>query len=615
MARWVGRQLVQKIFRPFFFSALLILGVTSLIDPERGSAALLNGALNGSIEGAYIYNDIDQNGTKSSTRSIEQRYNLRYSENLLDPRLGLFAAGINWVDDQTSYSGTSDQPRRYIIKDYNINLSLFPMISPLTLFAQKTERENQFDFISHDTITTYGFGWFYSPLYLPRIGINGSHTTYTSDLAGLFPTSDTDVLTVDTGGRWREYNLSARYLFNQTNDTVNGSNWSHGVNLNLNGAVTRALTLGAYANYATRGGTASGMNFFQENALGMNFYYLPNKYWDSNLRLDFNEAPGMGDFKRYLISGGLNFHPTGKLDIFNNGQFARFETGSSQTDSLFANSAWSYRPLFGVTVAAGLGGGGTKLTGGGVSSKNMQGTANWSGIFLRTFSSFSARGSIGYSGSTTKYDSDLLGQSSDLINAFTASLDNTRIDYIHVGLNGSWTSIDRNVPAQSNVQQETRISLTADSHFFRNLFFFNDSLLLDATLTDLDVSGYGGASGESLSEDFHGTYQFLGIFTLIGAYSHLTYPAGYYGGNANIASVDFTGTLRPWENGTWTFDLKELVNDREDQYNQKTSEGGTKISHQLGRLTLSTEYDYLRNEAGPTVTVSQQFMVRAIRPF
>ncbi|MFI5303300.1 MAG: hypothetical protein ACHQYP_00770 [Nitrospiria bacterium] len=615
MALWVGRQQVKEIFRPFFLCALFILGVTELTHPEEVTASLLNGALTGSIEGDYLYNSMDQNGARSTSRGIDQRYSLAFTENLLDSRLGVFSAGLNWVNDQTSYSGQPEQATLEIVKDYNFSLSLLPMTSPVILFAQKTEQENQFDFVYHNTISTYGFGWVYSPLNLPRFGINATHSSYTSDQIGFFPTSETNFLTLDTGGKWHNYNLSARYLYNQTDDSINGSYWSHGINLSLNGLISKGLTVGAYGNYATRGGTESGLNFYQENALGVNFFYVPNKFTDSNLALDYNEAPGMGDFKRFLTSGGMNFHPTGKFDILNSAQVTKYDTDASQTDSVFANSSLSYRPFFGINIAAGLGGGETTISSGGITSKNTQGTANWSGTYFKTFSSIAAKGGLGYSGSVSKDDSDQLGESSDLSHSFTGSLDNTRTDYVHVGLNGSWTSIDHNVPGQSSDLVETRISGTADTHFFRNLVFNNDSLLVDGTLTYLNVGGYGAVSGETYSEDFHGTYQFLGVFTLIGAFSHLNYPSGYFGGNANIASLNFTGTLQPWQNGVWTFGLNELENDREDQYDQKTSQANTKISHQLGRLNLSAEFVYLRSEAGPTVTVSQQVVARLIRPF
>ncbi|MHB8482532.1 MAG: hypothetical protein ACYDBV_07335 [Nitrospiria bacterium] len=607
----VGRQLVNIISWPFFLSTL-IFGATGLIYPQK-SLALLNGALTGSIETAYLNEDMDQGGIKSSSQGIEQRYNLKYSQNLLDPRLGYFSSGISYVDDQTSFSGPADQARRYILKDYNINLSLLPMISPVTFFAQKTERENQFDMTIHDTISTYGFAWNYAPSYLPRLGVNASHTTYSSDLLGLFPTTDTDFLTLETGGLWRGYNISARYLYNQTKGAAEGNSWSHGINLNLNGAITQALTLGAYANYATQGGTASGMNFFQENDLGLNLFYLPSKYWDGNLRFDFNQAPGPVNFQRYLMSGGLNFHPTGNLDILNSGQYTRFETGASRTDSIFANSALNWRPFFGLTLAGSLGAGVTKITGGGISSTSKQGLANWSATYFKTLTLLRING--GYAGNVAQNDSNLLGRSTDTTHAFSLGVDNTQTEYIHVGVNGSLTQIYRTVPSQSDDQKETRLSATADSHYFRNLVFYNDSMLLDGTLTYLDVAGFGTVSGPTVSEDFHATYQFLNMFTLLGAYSHIAYPEGFYGGNANIASLDFMGTLSPWENGLWTFSLKDLVDQREDQYNQTTLDAQTKLSHQLGLLTLSTEYNYLKNDAGPMTTTSQQFLVRAIRPF
>lgn len=602
---------MKIIFGPFFLTAFAILGTFGLFFPAKGIAAL-NGGLSGSIEGAYLYQDFDRDGVKSSSRGIEQRYNLRISENLLDSRLGFISGGVSWTDDQTSYSGETDQARRSILKDYNINLSLLPMISPLTLFAQKTERENQFDLTLRDTITTYGFGWYYSPVYLPRIGINGIHTTYSSDQSGLFPNTETDFLTVETGGRWRDYNLSARYLYNQSQGDTEGSTWAHGVNLNLNGALTRSLTVGLYGSYASRGGNVSGMNFFQENALGANLYYNPNRFMDGNLRFDFNESPGTVDFKRYLTSGGLNFHFTGKLDWFNSGQITRFESGSSQTDSLFASSTLNYRPIFGLNLSAGVGGGETQITGGGFSSTSKQWTGNGSVSYFKAFPLLRLNG--GYAGSYAWNHSELLGESTDTTHTISGGIDNTQTAYLHVGLNGSMTIVNRTVPSQSDDQHETRISATADTHYFRNLIFFNDTLLLDGTVTYLDVTGFGVA-GETLSEDFHATYQFLSMFSLLGYYSHIDYPVGYYGGNSNIWSLEGMGTVRPWINGLWTFGLRDLINEREDQYTQKTLDGQTKLSHQLGRLTLSTEYHYLKSETGPINAVSQQFLVRAIRPF
>ena len=613
MARLKGGQPATRRSWSFFLSALLLIEWLRILAPEEANAALLNGALTGSIEAAYTYLDMNQDGVKSGSRSIEQRYSLRYSEELLDSRIGLFTAGVNWVDDQTSYSGMPEDSARYTIRDYNLNLSLLPLISPLTLYAQRTERENQFDMLTRDTLSTYGFGWTYLPANLPRIGINGSHSTYSSDEAGLFPTLQTDFLTIDTGGKWQNYNVTARYLYNQTEDTVNGNTWSHGVNLNLSGAITKELSVGSYLNYATRGGNAAGMNYFQENGIGVSLYYLPSKFWDASARFDMDQAPGEGDFTRTTAGGGLNFHPVSQLDVYNNGQISRFESTDSQTDSVFGSSSLIYRPAFGWTLTGGAGAGYTLIEGGGIEAKSDQVTLNSSLTYYRSLTYVHLTG--GVSGSYARNDSNLIGLDTDRLLSITGGIDNTQTQYIHVGLSGSLTSINRDVPAESDDQKETRIALTGDTHYFRNLFIYNDSLTLDGTLTYLDVTGYGTDTGRTLSEEFHGNYQFLGTFNLIGSLSHYTYPTGYYGGNSTIASLDFTGAVRPWNNGNLTFDFKELANQRDDQYTQKTFEADGKLSHQIGRLTLSTEYTYLRNEVGPTETTSQEFLVRAIRTF
>lgn len=610
MTQSYGRQFKKIIPWRFLFRIFLVIVVMKLMEREAAFAAM-NGALSGSIEGAYLYSDIDSNGTKSSTRGIEQRYNLRYSQNLIDSRLGYFSGAVGWADDQTTQSGPKEESRRYTLKDYNLNLSLFPRFSPLTLFAQKSERENQFDLTTHDTITTYGFAWLFTPIYLPRIAVNGTHTTYTSDRSGLFPTSETDVLSIDSGGRWRSFNVNARYLYNQSKDENGETNWGHGINLNLNGAVTRALTLGAYANYTNRGGTVQGFNFYQENALGLNLFYLPNRFWDGNLRFDFIESPGSLDFKRYLVSGGLNLHPTSKLDLFNSAQYTRFDTGNSRTDSIFANTGLNYRPFFGLTLTGGLGAGATKLTGGGVSSKNYFGQANWSANYFKVLPLL--RVNAGYGGSISQNHNDTVGDSRDLTNTLSAGIDNTQTEIIHVGVNGTLTKIHRTVPSRSDDQNELRLTALADKQI-RNMIFYNDFLILNGNLTYIDVSGFG-VDGKTLSEELHGSYQFLTVFTLLGDLSHTEYPSGLYGNSLTAASVDFLGNIRPWINGLWTFSVKESVNDWKSAPAQKTFEGQTRLSHQLGRLTLSTDYQYLRNDIGSINSVSQQFLVRAIRSF
>jgi hypothetical protein len=570
------------------------------------------GALNGALEGAYVYTENDAGGIKTSTHGIEQRYNLRTFNNLWDPRLGSFSGGVSWADDQTSYSAPTDDSRRNLVKDYNLSFSLLPRFSPLTVYAQKTDRENRFITVSHDTVSTYGFSWMVSSAVFPRIGINAAHTSLSADQAGVLPASDTDYLMVDTGGRLGSYNLSARYLYDQTKDPVGNATWSHGVNLNLNGAVTRALTLGAYANLATRGGNLPGVGFYQENGAGTSLYYLPNRYWDSNLRADFNESPGSNNFKRSLFSGGLNLHPTEKLDWSNGAQYSKFEAGTSQTQTVYANSGANYRPFFGLNLTGGGSGGATHVAGGGLSSTNYFGLVNGSVSYFKVLQL--VRVTTGYGGSLGETRSSTLGKSSDTTHSVSAGIDNTQTQFIHTGLNGSMTLVNRTVPGQSENQREIRLSATADSRYFRDFIFYNDLLLLDGTVTYFDVTGFG-LEGETLSEDVHANYQFLNRFTLLGAYSHIDYPHGSYGNSAQTASLGFLGTIRPWMNGLWTFDLKGIFYGRESLGEQQTFDAHTRLSQQIGLLSVTADYDYLRNEIGSNLNVSQQVMFRAIRSF
>ncbi|MBI1818712.1 MAG: hypothetical protein HYR81_00080 [Nitrospirae bacterium] len=570
------------------------------------------GALNGALEGAYVYTENDAGGIKTSTHGIEQRYNLRVFNNLWDPRLGSFSGGVNWADDQTSYSAPIDDSRRNLVKDYNLNFSLLPRFSPLTVYAQKTDRENRFSTVSHDTVSTYGFSWMVSSAVFPRIGINGAHTSLSTDQAGVLPASDIDYLMVDTGGRLGSYHLSARYLYDQTKDPVGNATWSHGVNLNLNGAITRALTLGAYANLATRGGNLPGVGFYQENGAGMNLYYLPNRYWDSNLRADFNESPGSNNFKRSLFSGGLNLHPTEKLDWSNGAQYSRFEAGTSQTQTVYANTGANYRPFFGLNLNGGISGGITQVTGGGLSSRSHFDLVNWSASYFKVLQAI--RLTTGYGGSLGENTSEMLGKSSDSTHSFSAGIDNTQTQIVHAGLNGSLTLVNRSVPTRSENEIETRLSATADSRYFRDFIFYNDLLLLDGTVTYYHVSGIG-LEGETISEEAHANYQFLNMFTLLGSYLHIDYPHGSYQSSTQTASLGFLGTIRPWINGLWTFDLKGIFNGSESLTGQQTYDAHTRLSHQIGLLSVTADYDYLRNEIGSILNVSQQVMFRAIRSF
>ncbi len=608
MTRLAGRQFKRAIGVHFFLRLFLILGMIGFEgELEKGY-----GVLNGAIEGAYVYTENDAGGIKTSTHGIEQRYNLRTYNNLWDSRLGSFSGGVSWADDQTSYSAPINDSRRNLVKDYNLSFSLLPRVSPLTVYAQKTDRETRFSTLSHDTVATYGFSWIYSSAVFPRIGINGAHTSLSTDQAGVLPASDTDYLMVDSGGKLGSYNLSARYLYDQTKDPAGNATWSHGVNLNLNGEITRALTMGAYANLATRGGTLPGIGFYQENGAGMNLYYLPNRYWDSNLRADFNETPGSNNFKRSLFSGGLNLHPTQKLDWSNGIQYSKFEAGTSQSQTVYGNTGANFRPFFGLNLNGGFSGGMTQVAGGGLSSNSHFGLVNGSVSYFKVLQAI--RVTTGYAGSHGENVSGTLGKSSDSTHSFSAGIDNTRTEVVHVGLNGSLTLVNRSVPSRSENERETRVSATADSRYFRDFIFYNDLLLLDGTVTYYDVTGIG-LEGETLSEDFHLNYQFLNMFTLMGAYSHIDYPYGSYGNRIQTASLGFLGTIRPWMNGLWTFDLKGIFTGNEKLSEQQTFDAHTRLSQQIGLLSVTADYDYLRNEIGSNLTVSQQVMFRAIRSF
>ena len=605
---------IKHFFSPTLFLRFFLTGIYTMGLTGQGMAAF-EGAVTGLIEGSYTYTDQDQAGQKSSTRTFGEQYQLRFSRPLFDPRLGSFSAGGSFAEDQTdnSYRIAQGQGHTYVMKDYNFNLSLLPMSNPLTLYGLRSFQDDRFNLESHNSVDTYGFGWALNNIGpLPRVGVNGVHTAYNSSSMGQFPVSQSDYLTVDTGGKAGNYNLGARYLYNQTKTENLGDTWGHGVNLNMNGSVTPALNMGSYANLTTRGGNVSGANYFMENAAGVNLNYNPNKFWDGSYRADYIESPGDTAYRRYLNALGLNFHPTGKLDLFNNAQISVFDTGTGSTDSLFGSSAVNYRPSFGLTVTGGAGGGMTRVEAGGVETRNYFGSANGNVSYLKVLPLIRVTGGAG--ASLGKNHSPDQGETTDITTSVSGGVDNTQTNLIHVAVNGSFTQINRETPVFSGQQRETRISTNAETRNFRDLIFYADTLMTSLGITYVQTTGFG-LDGQSLSEDIQAQYQFLGAFSLIGAYSHLEYVQAVYDNTVNTASINLLSQFRVWRTALWTVNLKELYTDASITQSQKTFDGSSRLTQQIGLMSLSAEYQFLQTETSQIQSVNQMFMVRAVRPF
>jgi hypothetical protein len=203
----------------------------------------------------------------------------------------------------------------------------------------------------------------------------------------------------------------------------------------------------------------------------------------------------------------------------------------------------------------------------------------------------------------------------DLMNTVNLGVENTQIRIVHLATSVTFNDIQRSVNTvqQSQDQQSFVYQLSADSSYFRNIWFNGDGLQLFGITSLTNISGFG-ADGSSFVLDGRATYTFLGIIGTLG-YTHQDFPSGFY-----------TDSDQFYQEAQWTANwiiFTALIDAKHSQqWGEGDSlltrdgwEGTADLSGQIGQVFFGVDYRISNDSTAGVRFLNQSLFARVSRYF
>lgn len=570
--------------------------------------------------------------TETKTSAFQQRYTLRGTGDLVDPRAGTYTASVTFLQEQmdpewfqSAIGGRSTEAiatdRRTNVYDYSLGVTLLPRQSPLSLFVQRVTRETDAKIptaVGRRTVNTLStLDWDVPARRLPRLHLNVSQNQSESDATLPGPNSRQRAGSLDTDGTWSATHIATRYQYADFEADSGATNVSQGAHVTAERPLTDTLRGRAYANYSTSassiGAVTPGVSSYQENAGGLLLAYKSRAIrapsLDGTMSYDYGETPRLGlpTLRRHLAQTNWNVRPEPRLDLFGGYRYFSFDVAPGLTTSHYLNGGASYRPIFNLTTGTTLAYGLTDTSGAASATNRFQSYAAFA-QYLRTVQML--RLGAGYTGNYNQ--NETTGAASrDLLNTLSGSVENTNIDVIHLALATAVTEITREVGATKGSQQERRAQLNADSRYFRGLLRPHDQVLLFGSARISSVSGQFGAVGDTTAADTRATYLPWSWLSLTTGYLIERFPSGFLANrDSEFAEAQIVYARRRFLltlSSRATEDRFEVVGVRRAIENR-----GTAVYH-IGRLSLNLDYYMTRESREGARLESDSVFVRAVR--
>ncbi|HTN44239.1 MAG TPA: hypothetical protein VMN77_10640 [Nitrospiria bacterium] len=599
-----------------------------LVECSEARARLLNigGNLDINYNTSTTFSDTNVSNTTSTIRSLNQQYGLYVFGDA--NRLGGYRADVSWLDQDVKLHQT-DQENRFNVMDYRLTMNLFPVWSPLNLSAQRVDRKNDLSMngtslSTTDHINSLGANWVVNLQKIPRLVLNFQQTHLDSNTGTQYLTRTFTALTDTTIGA---SHLSGGYQYSEADTNTSSASTSNGFNLDLNSELTTSLTLTAYGRYAQRhipeavtaiplvpGGPTAGVSFFQERSLGTALIYRPLLYWwDGMASYNYSETPFFNDFKTETVQGLANLRYNEKTDSSFDGRYLHISVTDSTINSESADATLNYRPIFGLTTGlAGSAGLTSTINTGTPDTNNLFQQYRYNIMYFRPWQNLQYRTSyqISYGDSTTN---PIGVDSTDLSNNITLGVDNTNTQILHVGLNGTYSNIQRKTDSVRTDQNTYLLQLFGDSSYYRNLIINSDSLLLRGTASYSDTTGFGVA-GRETSGDLEGNYS-----TPVGLVANATYRIEKYPIELLLDRQIFTGQIQYTTylmlNTNLLASVKDTEEDNRFRPDVNVLEGDATLTYQVGKLILGIQFQEIETRTSGDRYGTRSIMARASRPF
>ena len=614
--------LLQPVLRGQWLWVMAILWIVA--GASQAQARLLNigGSLSLNYNRSTTFSETDAGSTSTSINSFGQQYNIGVFGDFY--RLGNYRADVTWLEQVVNLED-ADQKNRFNVTDYRLSMGLFPMWSPLSLSREQIVRKTDLESMgvsrtTKDRVDSMGANWVINTARLPRLVLNYQQSELKSDSGGKFMTRAASAFTDATMGVTR---VTAGYQFSESDTSTSEPTTSHGINLDTNSQLTLSLTLMAFARYTSthlpESGTTSpvsapGVSFFQERSYGASLIYRPPLYWwDGLVSYNYSENPFFSDFKSQSVLGSANLRYNEKTDSAFGARYLNISITDSTINSESADASLNYRPIFGLTT--GLGGNA------GLTSVQTTGAEDTDSLFQHyqyninysrpwQLIQYRANYQIAYGVSDTQPTG---ASSRDLGNNVSLGLDNTNTEIVHVGLNTSYSNIQRITESVKTEQSSYLVQLSADSSYFKELIMVGDRLGLRAAANYSDTTGFG-VEGKTTSGDLAANYNTVIGISLNANYRIEDYPTELRLDRQSI-SVQAQYVTYLFSNINLLVSLRDYFEDNRYRSDVNLLEENLTLNYLIGKLTLALQYQEVGTQTSGDRYGSRSLMARATRAF
>ncbi len=585
----------------------------------ESEARLLNigGSLSVNYNRSMTFSGSDAGATSTSVNSFGQQYNLGISGDAY--KLGGYGAHVSWLEQVVNLEDT-DQKNRFNVTDYRLTFNLFPQWSPLSLTRQRTVRKTDLELqtlgiTTKDRIDSLSANWTMSIRQLPRLIFNYQQSELNTAAPGTFLTRSASAFTDTVMGVTR---IAVGYQFSETDISSSEPSRSHGLNLDTGSEVTTHLTVTAYGRYTTsrlpENVTVPGVTLFQERSFGTAALYHPRlHWWDGSVSYNYSENPFFNEFRSQAVQGSANVRYDGKTDSSFGARYLHFSVIDSTVDSQSGDASLNYRPIFGLSTGVGGSAGltSTHETGTGGADSLFQ-NYRYNINYAKPYQLIQYRAS--YQLSYGQADTRPSGfNSRDLGSGVSFGIDNTNVRIIHVGLNTTYSNIQRVTESVRTEQSSYLIQPSADSSYFKDLFIRGDALGLRAQGNYSDTTG-SGVEGRVISGDLAANYQTPFGLAVSEAYRIEGYPKELLLDRQTLTSLVQYSTYFAY-NISMILSLRDVVEDNRYREDVNRAEGSVTLNYQVGLLTLGAQFQEIETRTAGSRYKTRSIMGRATRAF
>ncbi|MEK6684629.1 MAG: hypothetical protein AABY46_08230 [Nitrospirota bacterium] len=583
-------------------------------------ARLLNigGVLSVNYNQSTTFSETESGSRDTSVNSFGQQYSLRLFGDFY--RLGGYSTDISWLEQVVNYPD-ADQTNRFGVTDYRFSVNLFPQWLPMDLSRARSARETDLEIggvsmTTRDHVdSTAAHAAIRATRFLPQMVLNYQQSELTADSGSEFLSRAASAFTDTTLGAAR---VSAGYQFSETDTNASSPTTSHGVNLDVSSQVTPGLTVVGFGRYSSSRlseiATAPGVSFFQDRSFGASAVYSPPLYWwDGLVAYNYNENPVFNDFKSQSVQSSARLRYNEKTDSAFGARYLQFSITDSTIQSESVDASLNYRPFFGLTT--GLGGNA------GLTAAQTAGEEDTDSLFQHyqyninynrpwKFLQYRASYQVGYGLSDTQPTGV---QSVDLANGVSMGVDNTNTRIVHVGLNTTYSHIQRVSESVGTEQSSYLIALTADSSYFTELILAGDRLDLRASLNSLDSTGIG-VVGRTSSGDLTANYSTRIGLSVNTAYRIADYPTELQLDRQTF-SVQAQYATHVIRNMNFRLSVRDFFEDNRYRPDANLLEENLSLNYQLGKLAFVLTYQEVGTRTSGDRYGSRSLTARASRTF